>query len=435
MRPFEVVYALAQTKSRNTHAEILSSLPKDHEFWTGVAYGLDPFRTFGVKDLPDPETYTASGAPFSMFKILADKLANRELTGHAARDAILAFANRCSELEWTFWYKKLLGKDLKCGVGISSINKYIPNPIYVWECQLAAPMAKCKNEKLPTEGIAEAKYDGVRTQFFLYPDASFDCYSRNGKLFHNFDAIGHQLAVLANYPGFPKCGLVIDGEVVSAANFNTLQSEMRGEDATFEGLFMAFDTLTIDEFKARQSDIPLRQRREVLRGLVNYVEAHNDDCWVHLSYGLDNLNAQTDQEQIMAFFEQQVQAGFEGIIVKNLNATYQFGRTNDWLKVKPTDTYDMVVEEVIEGEDRLVGTCGALVVSMTHEDKFVRTNVGSGMDDALRAWIWAHRDQMVGQVFEIMADSISTNRKGTHSLRFPRVIKHRPDLSETTVGA
>ena len=58
------------------------------EFFAGVCMALDSMVTFGVKQVPEA-TVDGQGLAWTNFKMLADQLINRELTGHAARDATL----------------------------------------------------------------------------------------------------------------------------------------------------------------------------------------------------------------------------------------------------------------------------------------------------------------------------------------------------------
>lgn len=435
MQPEDIIYALKQTNSRIEKAEVLNSLHADHDFWKGGHMALSPFITFGVKAIPDPDTFDKRDAfdralPFRAFQNLADKLAARELTGHTALDAIKAFAQRCTPTEWENWYKLILAKDLECGVASSTFNASAPDAhkVKLFECQLATDMNKVKIEKFPTSAYLEAKYDGNRVLWFAYPNGKCDGYSRNGKLFHNFDSVGNQIAILPEIPNFPEDGFVIDGEIISK-DFNTLQTQARRKtDAQFEGLFMAFDILTIDQFLGQEKTAPLSERRAVLEQVVGWLQSKiPTGCLVELSYAEKDVNAQTDFAKIMELFEEQVQAGFEGIMVKDATAPYEYKRTKSWLKMKPTDTYDMVITGYFEGEGRLVGSLGGLTVQAMVDGNLVTTNVGSGFSDELRAQLWAVKETLMGQVVEILADAVSKNKDGTYSLRFPRFVRFRDD--------
>ena len=53
---------------------------------------------------------------------LADKLLKRQLTGHAARDEIQNLMEKSRKDEWNFFFKRILQKDIRCGLSEKTIN-------------------------------------------------------------------------------------------------------------------------------------------------------------------------------------------------------------------------------------------------------------------------------------------------------------------------
>ena len=85
------------------------------EFFEGLTMALDPLVTFGVKQVPErSDVLTGQGLAWPVFKELAEKLQNRELTGHAARDAIELAMSVATTEQWNGWYRRILIKDLRC---------------------------------------------------------------------------------------------------------------------------------------------------------------------------------------------------------------------------------------------------------------------------------------------------------------------------------
>ena len=94
------------------------------DFFEGVRMALDPLVTFGVKQVPEKIEETSNkGCKWSIFKELTNQLTKRELTGHAARDAINLFMNSATKEQWNGFYRRVLIKDLRCGVSEKTINK------------------------------------------------------------------------------------------------------------------------------------------------------------------------------------------------------------------------------------------------------------------------------------------------------------------------
>ena len=123
----------------------------------------------------------------------------------------------------------------------------------------------------------------------------------------------------------------------------------------------------------------------------------------------------TDQSEIMKWLDYAVDAGWEGLML-NKDATYKCKRTTDLIKIKRFYSMDLPVVEVLQGDGRLKGTLGALVVK--YKDNTV--NVGSGFDDETRAKFWEERDNIIGRVVEVKYKEISKDKKtGLESLQFP----------------
>ena len=77
---------------------------------------------------------------------------------------------------------------------------------------------------------------------------------------------------------------------------------------------------------------------------------------------------------------------------------------------------DLPIIGTIEGEGRLKGTLGALVVRY----KGNQINVGSGFDDCTRNRLWEDRTSLIGRIVEVKYKEITKDKKtGLESLQFP----------------
>ena len=122
-----------------------------------------------------------------------------------------------------------------------------------------------------------------------------------------------------------------------------------------------------------------------------------------------------------------IERGVEGIRVKPVGGIYECKRSTGWLKVKPFIEVSLKVVDVEEGTGRNVGKLGALVVEGTDMDKFIKTNVGSGLTESDRETFWKAKDKLIGQIVEVRADAITQKQDTTNewSLRFPRFLRFR----------
>ena len=75
---------------------------------------------------------------------------------------------------------------------------------------------------------------------------------------------------------------------------------------------------------------------------------------------------------------------------------------------------------VEEGTGKNQGRLGAFIVEGMDDGKLIRTNVGSGLTDAMREVFWESQDTLIGNIVEVRADAVTQNQDGSYSLRFPR---------------
>jgi DNA ligase-1 len=389
---------------------MLSQYIDDEELVKGLQYCLDNMITFGVADVPTSQT-EGPGLSSEEFYELANKLKNRQLTGNAARDAIVAAREQARNAEWNDWYRRILLKDLKCGVSLKTVNNVKKGTIPVFTCMLAHS-GDNNPKKITGDCIVEYKYDGVRA-IVIVENGNATIYSRNGKQLNNFphieEAFSHKM--------FDN--LVFDGEVMSE-DFQTLMKQVhRKENAQTEDAYFAlFDFLPLDEFKTGRSSLPLTKRKELLRGFER--SDYFKDCILLTKHTV--LNIEDDADKFKAMNQEAIDKGYEGIMVKPINGAYECKRSYGWLKMKPFIEVTLKVIDVEEGTGKNEGSAGALVCEGIDEDKHIRVNVGTGLSDDLRDSIWSDIESVVGQLVEVRADAItiSQDSQETYSLRFPR---------------
>ena len=386
------------------------------EFFEGVTMALDAMVTFGVKQVPEA-TEDGQGLTWDVFKDLADKLISRELTGHAARDAILLTMSVATKNQWNDWYRRILIKDLRCGVSEKTVNKVVPGCVPVFTCALAHDSAK-HEKKMTGKKQIEIKLDGVRVITIIQGN-KVEMFSRNGKQFHNFGHIIAELeAVIKDYPvPYP---LVLDGEVMSA-NFQDLMKQVHRKDTVqnSDAVLHLFDTIPLGCFKNGVWDKPQSFRSLITK---HWVEEHKDvlEHVQALEWEDVDLDTPEGNKRFVELNKAAVDGGYEGVMIKDVDAPYECKRTHAWLKAKPFIEVTLEVVEIEEGTGRNEGRLGAFVCSGADDGKDIRVNVGSGFSDANRDDFWNNRDSIIGNLVEVRADAVTQNQDGTYSLRFPR---------------
>ena len=128
-------------------------------------------------------------------------------------------------------------------------------------------------------------------------------------------------------------------------------------------------------------------------------------------------------KQIMNLCDEYLEQGFEGAMLKDAAAPYHFKRAKNLLKVKRFYDADLAIVDFYEGKGKHKGRLGGIVVEGYYKNKKVRSEVGSGFDDATREKVWAHRSQWKGAVCQIQFQEVTPDG----SLRFPVFIMRRQD--------
>ena len=430
-QPESVIRSLEEHPSRLNKEGILEVAMNDGltEFFEGVRMALDNLYTFGVKQVPIKEEKGGQGLSWDNFKQLAESLHRRQLTGHAARDAILLAMGVATDGQWNDFYRRILIKDLRCGVSEKTVNKVakaLKKPEYsvpVFECQLSHDSAN-HEAKLTGKKIVERKLDGVRCLTVIdYEAKTVVQYTRNGKELENFSHVTDYLSGFIEEFGR---SFVIDGEIMSTSFQDLMKSVHRKKDADAgDAILNVFDIIPLVEFKQGKSVMGQRRRSAFLKGFENIF---NDSGFIQIVPQREfNLDSMIEEIEFKDYMKEMIAEGFEGVMIKDPDAKYECKRSTAWLKMKPFIEVSLAVTAVEEGTGRNVGKLGAIVCEGVDDGKRIVVNCGSGFTDEQRAEFWEAKDTLVGQVVEVRADASTQSQDSEEvwSLRFPRFLRFR----------
>jgi DNA ligase-1 len=420
MQPWKIIQELESDNSRLKKEAIIrrESDAENVRFFNGVGAALDGFRTFGVQKVPTSKK-DGTGITQTEFDDVLRQLESRTLTGNEMRDTIQDLCDRSNMEQWNDWYRRILIKDLRCGVTHKTVNKHSTMKVPVFECMLADDSKK-HEKKMTGEVYVEPKLDGVRV--ITICDVEKDevkMFSRNGKELLNFPRILEQFDSMLDQMSE---SMVFDGEVMSD-DFQTLMREIhrKGGAKTDDAVLNLFDCMPLEYFKEGSYPYALNTRKELLQ---SFTYGPNISIVEFVAMNLDDDDG---QKQFADYNKLCIDKGFEGIMVKPITGIYECKRSSLWLKVKPFIEVSLKVVDTEEGTGRNVGKLGALIVEGKDMDKFIKTNVGSGLTDTDRETFWKAKDKLIGQIVEVRADAITQNQdtKDEWSLRFPRFLRFR----------
>ncbi|MGH2499906.1 MAG: ATP-dependent DNA ligase, partial [Candidatus Limnocylindria bacterium] len=288
--------------------------------------------------------------------------------------------------------------------------------------------------------VVEDKYDGVRAQAHKAGER-VELYSRT------FDRVTDRFPELVEPLRALPGSFVLDAEILSlregrALPFTQFQRRLGRKAvgaelvAALPATLVAFDILERDG--APLLDQPLEERSAVLRALplappLAFARA------TLLDLGAADLPAALDRE-----FEAARGRGNEGLMVKDPRSPYRPGRRGmEWLKVKRAlRTLDVVVTAVEWGHGKRRDVLSDYTFAVRDGDRLL--NVGkaySGLTDREIAELTEHfkrrttkdfgRARLVEPdvVIEVAFDAAqaSARHRSGYALRFPRIVRLRPD--------
>jgi DNA ligase-1 len=276
----------------------------------------------------------------------------------------------------------------------------------------------------------EWKLDGIRIQVHRSGD-EVRIYTRN------LNDTTHTLpGIVEAVRSLPLNQAVFDGEALwmleeGPAAFQDTVSRMDSE-AQPEGIVtFLFDLLHIEGEDLL--DTPLEERAKRLEAIAPHLKIPSVIT--------------SDPEAAQRMLDDALNAGHEGIVVKDAGSAYIAGRRGKaWRKVKPVRTYDLVVLGAEWGHGRRQGWLSNLHLGARDPRTGELVMVGKtfkGLTDALLDWqtkeLLAREVERKGiavlvrpeLVVEIALDGVQTSTRypGGLALRFARVKRYRPDKS------
>jgi DNA ligase-1 len=398
----------------------------NNEFFEGCRLALDSTITFGIKQVPERTGKDGPGVDWDSFTLVITGFINRSLTGNLARETLDNLMSECTNAQWNNWYRRILIKDLRCGVSEKTINKvvekkYANYAIPVFGCQLAHDSANHEG-KVAGKKFIEVKLDGVRVLTIVHPDGRVNMFSRNGKEFVNFPHIAEQFKVITDTLLEPW---VFDGEIMSSSFQDLMKQVHRKSDVQAEDAVLhLFDCIPLAHFEQGLWNATQEFRSNHLKEFMT----HHQDALPNVTMvgqELVDLDSEAGQSKYKEINALAIEGGYEGIMIKDPQAPYECKRSHAWLKLKPFIEVSLEVQGVEEGTGRNEGKLGALVCHGEDGGRFIEVNCGSGFSDLDRSNYWTNRNRLLGAVVEVRADAITQNQDGTYSLRFPRFLRFR----------
>ena len=295
--------------------------------------------------------------------------------------------------------------------------------------------------------VIEDKYDGVRIQAHVDGER-VRLFSRT------LNDVSRAFPEVVDALRASGRRAIYDGEIVALRDervlpFRYLQARLQRTSVAQALLadvpvrFVVFDLLAHDD--AFVLDEPLATRRGLLAETLTSNGAVAIAPWTALDAEPDVVNER---------FEAARERGNEGLVLKRTDAPYVPGRRGKWwLKLKrELSTLDVVVVGVEWGHGKRAKVLSDYTFAVRGPDGELLAigKAYSGLTDAeiadMTTWFLEHRTGMLGrhafaveptQVIEIAFDVIQpgTLHASGYSLRFPRIVRLRPDKPASEIDS
>lgn len=197
---------------------------------------------------------------------------------------------------------------------------------------------------LPPDGLmGEVKHDGWRALWLPDITGRWGLWTRNGHPIEGIAHIAHRLAqmeLIADEPMMFDAEFQVAGTLAATKHWCESGWRRGGES----GVLRLFDAITVAEWRAGGSDVPLYQRKARLAALFDAAAADEALSWEWRpgSRGADDPECVrlvpdewvNDADDVRDAANRVWAAGGEGLMLKDPMAPYRRKRSDAWQKVK-----------------------------------------------------------------------------------------------------
>lgn len=443
---FKVLETLKTERSTNAKNAVLEAYAGNSVLKTLLYCAFNTFKQYYIKKLPDPVPAVKDIDPanYDNFLILLDALDERAFSDVYRH--VEAFLRNCNEEEQT-WYKSVLLRDLGIGITQKGVNKVYKNLIPVYDVLLADTVKdptltdKKTIARLPEAYVLQYKIDGYRMNIHKDGNGRVTIRTRSGLLVSGYEELEAEAAAIL------PCGKVYDGEMVSPELFAWIEKNMLVDNGgkiadrslfrdavsrvfakagNKKGIFNIFDAVDKTEWETQVAKEAYESRLDFLNNGVAGLLAENRSSQMTVvpTSRVFYKNNPDDLKETVRIFHKFLSYGWEGLMIKAVDAPYEWKRSKKLLKMKLMDTADLEVLDVIEGQGAGTGSVGKLVCDY----KGTTLNIGTGkmtMDERIR--YFENPNLIVGKTIEVLYQAESVGRNGEPVLDFARYRQIRKD--------
>lgn len=379
-----------------------------------LEYTYNPHKKYKIDEGKYDKITTTIGNKLSLhqedwndFKSFLDTLAEKKSATDKDVLAIKTFIDKYEEADFL---KMVLFKDLRLNMNIKKFQKVWPNFCVEPQVQLAQ---KFEGVKYPYS-LYSRKLDGLRA---YYKDGVV--ISRTNKP-HKTEPLAHITAQLKQFVDYDTW--VYDGEIIylnpdGTEDFTKAISLARSDNRTPECdnlYYCIFDMIQKEAFENKTPDVAtFKDEYTRMKAHLGIVEEKRD--WYVTSQPNILLLKQVDETKLEELQQNRIKYNYEGIMIRNADAHYEYKRSNNIRKIKEMQDTEVKLLGMEAGTGKFANTLGAMVADYNGYE----LKIGSGFSDEQRKHYWQHRDEYVGKYVKVKYFEKTVNQQGGESLRFP----------------
>lgn len=311
-------------------------------------------------------------------------------------------------------FLNVLGRDLKIGLNVKSINKVFKNLIPKPNYMRCAVLSEKTLKKINFPAFIQLKMDGTYREIHV-ADGQVSGKTRSGEEYFNPVLFKE----MENFPnGFYTGELTIEGESRFTGNglINSLNPPY--EKITFT----VWDYLT-DEDYLEKSKTPYYSRFESLSDII---EKHKSN-----RVKLVPNHEVNSIDEALKYVSDWMEQGLEGGVLKDKNNVFKNGTSGTQLKIKLKVDAEMRITGFTDGTigTKREGKIGAIQFS---NDEGTIKGQCSGFSDEELDLFTKNKDNLIGKIISVeFNDIVKSENNDYYALSHPRFIEIRNDKDET----
>lgn len=447
----EILDEIAAEPGRNKKIEIVEKYKNHKEFKQVLKLTYDPYINFYMRDIP-PEFLQRNNNQDELSTDLTNVLnelehviADRLITGYQAYYSVGMKVRNLTNKSDKEVVKRVLKRDLRCGINTSTINKVFGKSfIPTYPCLLGKNYDEKTIKKISWPAYSQTKADGVRVNIFVDDDV-VEFRGRSGKEIFVHEHFDDEFKELFKNL-YQDSRVVLDGEIlVSAGKYDSDGNEMFMERKKGNGIvnkairgtiskkesemfrFQLWDIIDMDKFVEKYDPMPYKDRLARLQKCIGlYQEMYGEAC-----FDVIDTREVKNYHEAEVHFEECLSRGDEGTMLKNMDSVWEDKRSPNLIKFKAEKDADLKITQWNEGKGKWEGMVGSLVCES--KDGEVVVNI-SGFTDKEREDITNNIDDYIGRIITVRYNErIKSKVKGREhldSLFLPRFVEVRLDKDE-----